>query len=466
MLQDPAPRAPMWPLHSGRAVDDDGSRLPLVEETGWEHCSGQAVAAAPRPPLPSWRRAAAFAASLPLLLGGAALVLSTGHSQAPQGRPSSTLTLFGNAPCAASCNTAVNHHILSRRSGKCLGWGSIVIRPEQCSIGDKQQLWSYRKDHHIHIPDGRCLDEGGDSVHVWSCSTKGAMEKNQHWSYDASTGQIRHVAKEELCLSSSFGTDHLDMKPCDAAKEEQQWSLHADEWPQYEASGAPTVVGQLRHWHGICLDAGGHTHMWPCNPSNVHQHWQHDPSTGQIKTSDDKCLDDIAPALIYPCNASLPGQRWTLEQASGQLKGHHGKCLTAPQPGTTGSWAVMKACNTESRNQQWNLDGLAPSSSYGDVQLMVIAAVVALFVGLSGFAAFSLYQRKQAAARPEPLVAEPEAAAAKAAEEAAVPAGSPAGDGNEEPSGHAAPQAAEPAPNTEAPSGAQGEEAEEGLHSV
>merc|ERR1712072_25402 len=96
----------------------------------------------------------------------------------------------------------------------------------------------------IKARHGKCLDASqrnktGGKVHMWNCNRN---NKNQHWVYDARTGQIK-------------------------AK------------------------------HGKCLDAsqrnrtGGKVHMWNCNTRNKNQMWHYDHRTGRIKAKHGKCLD-------------------------------------------------------------------------------------------------------------------------------------------------------------------------------
>jgi len=111
------------------------------------------------------------------------------------------------------------HHIRTKKGGKCLDWGAVVVKIIDCHDSKRQQLWTYAITHQIKAADGRCLDYGGAFPHVWTCGTD-----NQRWAQDTQTGQLRSMRNNNLCLEAgTLSNSAVSMRPCEANNAFQQW---------------------------------------------------------------------------------------------------------------------------------------------------------------------------------------------------------------------------------------------------
>lgn len=300
------------------------------------------------------------------------------------------------------CDLVSGHHIKSRHSGRCLDWGDVIIQSRNCDISSSEQMWVYNSSQHIHIPDGRCLDDGGSEVHIWPCAIFGDIADNQHWKYNPNTGQIAHVASVQLCLEESPTNTSVYMRPCDAFNPDQQWNLRS------VATSPPTpiAVGQIQHRHGMCLDAGGTIHMWSCDTSNKNQDWTYDPYTRQIRSFNGGCLDAGNIDALRRCDAKDPNQQWRLHTHTGHLEMINGNCLDAQEPNKTGTAVFLQACDDEDTDQEWNLQGLTePSPTHSAMPL--VKTVIAILSCLALCAALFLlvavfWKRAVAKVNPTP----------------------------------------------------------------
>jgi len=120
------------------------------------------------------------------------------------------------------------HKIISRRTGKCLDSTDVIVMLRDCDKSNDKQLWE-QSESHVHLRDGRCLDAGGDNVHIWKCSKSGSVAENQLWKFDEETGQLRHAINKDLCLQASLSADSVSVMPCIVTNEDQLWKFQAHE---------------------------------------------------------------------------------------------------------------------------------------------------------------------------------------------------------------------------------------------
>jgi len=127
----------------------------------------------------------------------------------------------------------------------------------------KQPIYQIKAKHGVCLDASQRSNNGG-KVHMWACDTN---NKNQQWTYSASTGQIK--ASYGVCLDASERSKNggkVHMWACNTNNQNQQWT--------YSAS-----TGQIKARHGLCLDAsqrsanGGTMHMWSCDTNNKNQQW-------------------------------------------------------------------------------------------------------------------------------------------------------------------------------------------------
>jgi len=299
-----------------------------------------------------------FSVGVVLTLLSLAVLAATGASRLPphlllrvRGGPLALLGLVEEVPCEEACMAwrrrgTQGHRIRNERSGRCLDWNEVIVKSKLCTPSGTGQVWKYEVTDHIQA-DSRCLDAGGSRVHVWTCADDGAVGEHQRWHYDVNTGQIRSKATSEMCLEDSSVGQNVSMRPCNASLETQHWSMHS-----------LARHGQLKHQHGLCLDAGGsRSHMWHCDTANKMQHWTWHPS-GPLMIPKGGCLDGSSLRELRPCDGGAETQRWSPDFRTGLVRLENGSCLAAVAPGAQGSSVRMEACDPRSRRQQWLLSGL------------------------------------------------------------------------------------------------------------
>jgi len=372
---------------------------------------------------------------------------------------------------------AEGHHLMTLATNECLDWSDIIITSEPCDPKSQNQKWLFepRKLSHIETLDGRCLDDGGAQVHVWTCS-QGAVATMQHWAFDATCNAIKNASNFCLEANPNMGTVHV--KKCDSTNGNQAWNikkpgeLTSTQAPvttvaptttekaaaavtqaattkapaettkkastEATASPAPTeepkATGgddaaktgkdgggedgsekktpatkpeakepesppppsatatedikpmQIKQAKGLCLDAGGKTHMWECAEENENQNWLHDPSTGTIKSTKKECLDATSPTLRAACKPGDTNQQWTVDAYTGQIQSRSGKCLDATSPDNQGSGIALKACDHDSREQQWSVkekgvkEGPVPAPSPETLDIVIILVIPVLIL--------------------------------------------------------------------------------------
>lgn len=169
-----------------------------------------------------------------------------------------------------------------------------------------------------------CLDAyeawDGGRVHVWTCN---AGEKNQLWSLDASTNQLRHQTHQGFCLDADLagnnGAGVIQLWGCHLNNNNQVWRVQdsiAQGVTLSSTSGGntflqpttqDTVIGvasstaSTQHWfwnantkrfvskyYNQCLDAyeawdGGRVHTYACISTEANQNWSYDASTQLVK---------------------------------------------------------------------------------------------------------------------------------------------------------------------------------------
>jgi hypothetical protein len=240
----------------------------------------------------------------------------------------------------------------------------MIVKSVTCNETPKQH-WTYNTVHEIKSSDNRCLDMGGEKVHVWACNLNGSdIRKNQNWVYDLVSHQIKHATEHDICLQDSSGPGEVAMKPCSQDIQDQKWVLKiSSTLDSPSASGQSHSSGtganlagepfkiQLREG-SLCLDDA--SELRACSSALPGQRWNLESGSGQLRSRDGHCL--AADEIIIPqvCSDS-PHQEWIFNNTMGLLQAKSGTCLAAPKDASNGSTVTMKACNESSRVQQWRV---------------------------------------------------------------------------------------------------------------
>mmetsp|Transcript_104468 Transcript_104468/g.207516 ORF Transcript_104468/g.207516 Transcript_104468/m.207516 type:complete len:559 (+) Transcript_104468:111-1787(+) len=300
-------------------------------------------------------------------------------------------------PCVG-CRQTVDHRIKSRSSGRCLDWGNLIIANLFCDPAKKSQLWSYETQR-IQIPDGRCLDDGGSTVHIWQCKNDGQVARNQHWTYHPNTGQVSQLGKMQLCLQESPVNTTVFMKPCDPTNLHQRWNVKSAE---SRPIILPVQPGQVRLKVGNCLDFGGSVHTWNCSTENANQEWAYDAKTLHIQGHNGKCLNSQNIKYLQRCEVSSQDQMWLLDKDTGQIRTYTGNCLQAQDLTAAGSWVFLQDCDPSIAQQQWVIEGLTMSPvtvmarSQTPVAYIVLAGAGVLgFISCVSLAVLLVMHRRQ-----------------------------------------------------------------------
>mmetsp|Transcript_78313 Transcript_78313/g.155152 ORF Transcript_78313/g.155152 Transcript_78313/m.155152 type:complete len:366 (+) Transcript_78313:62-1159(+) len=280
---------------------------------------------------------------------------------------------FGDTvvPIEFAASSSPGTHIVAEKSERCLDWSGIIVKSVVCSETPKQH-WTYNTVHEIKTSGNRCLDMGGEKVHVWECNvTDKAIDQHQHWVYDLVSHQIKHHHKKDICLQDSKGEGEVNMKSCSPDAEDQKWELKISstlDSPSDSGKGQSSGAGgklagspvQIRLKEGdLCLDA---SELRTCNNAIPGQRWT--LASGQFKSPNGCCLAANKANVTQACSEK-PEQEWIFNDTKGLLRAKSGTCLAAPEDAPNGSEVVtMKACDESSKAQQWQitpLDGAALS---------------------------------------------------------------------------------------------------------
>lgn len=226
--------------------------------------------------------------------------------------------------------------------------------------------WVYDSASHLvkSKNSNYCLDAyeawDGGRVHVWTCNS---AEKNQMWSLDTSTNQLRHLTHSGFCLdadlSGNSGAGVLQLYGCHLANNNQVWrvvdsiargvtlrSVSGSNAYLQPVPAQDTVVGvaknaasaqQLWFWnpntkkfvskyYNTCLDAyeawnGGRVHTYGCIDSEANQNWSYDASAQLVRhvkhTGFCLAFNNLTDKLLQlkSCNANDATQQIKVETA-------------------------------------------------------------------------------------------------------------------------------------------------------
>jgi len=250
---------------------------------------------------------------------------------------------------------------LSARGGSKNGGG---LQLEECTRGDPTQRWIQERNA---LRNEICLDSPSDDmVHMWKCYYHNA----QRWSYDPSTGLLRHQRGE--CLEASGAASTIHLSACDKHNERQRWSIGRKAPPtltlisQYASAvsvASAPVIGLLKLQDASsCLDSprlkGSLASMRACDGYNLNQHWAYDPDTGLIQDQFGTCLESPEKGSssnlvqMWTCNRTNPNQQWSYNAEAGRIKSRARACLGAV--GSSGGSKVQTMpCAAENPNQRW-----------------------------------------------------------------------------------------------------------------
>jgi hypothetical protein len=253
--------------------------------------------------------------------------------------------------------------IQGQRSGRCLDWSNIIVKSVTCNQAPKQQ-WTYNTVHEIKSSDNRCLDMGGEKVHIWNCDlAEGDVRKNQNWVYDLVSHQIKHLSEPDLCLQDGSGPGEVTMKPCSQDVQDQKWLLKISstlDSPSDSGQGQSSDVAEnlagapfkIQSQEGsLCLDDA--SQLRTCSGALPGQQWTLESGPGHLRSRDGHCL--AADKIIIPqvCSDS-PHQEWIFNN-NGLIQAKSGTCLAAPVGASNGSTATMMACDESSNVQKWRV---------------------------------------------------------------------------------------------------------------
>mmetsp|Transcript_51790 Transcript_51790/g.110797 ORF Transcript_51790/g.110797 Transcript_51790/m.110797 type:complete len:671 (-) Transcript_51790:74-2086(-) len=194
--------------------------------------------------------------------------------------PGGDLRLVKNVTSADHCCS------LCRREPNCSSWtwgkASAGISASICYL--KDQVEFRRKPNkalvsglpgldaatfEINSRDGVCLDVVGDQVRMEACAS--SSEESHRWSYDRSTGQLRHEnGTKRTCVDASRASKKggdLRARSCLTGAASQQWVY----WES---------TGLIMNKQGVCLDAperqksGSRVVTKPCHTQSPSQRWR------------------------------------------------------------------------------------------------------------------------------------------------------------------------------------------------
>lgn len=210
--------------------------------------------------------------------------------------------------------------------------GDLHLWP--CNLSNVNQVFTVHEvDQRIRVHGDRCLDAGG-SVHVWKCN---ATNPSQNWT----------VAS----------LDDLDMdSPCDVSYSEVEPGLGAktsagSEEMHHASSKSLEGLVQIKHSHGLCLDAqGADIRAARCNNSNPSQQWS--LSGGEIMLSSFICLGASKTVWVGRCEMTIKTERLSYNHSIGEIYNDAGLCLASLQ---NGSHLTMKECDRGAESQRWSL---------------------------------------------------------------------------------------------------------------
>mmetsp|Transcript_52425 Transcript_52425/g.121900 ORF Transcript_52425/g.121900 Transcript_52425/m.121900 type:complete len:363 (+) Transcript_52425:82-1170(+) len=324
-------------------------------------------------------RAAAAAGVMLVAVVGTVLLARPPSSSKPSKDRSGSLGAGHSMSAVAVTDTVYEgHHIVSVTKKLCMtrsndNKGSFVSTAT-CNVRDEHQKWVYKRtEGKILTPQGQCMDDGGDFVHIWDCSIDGPIRENQHWIVNEGK-YIVNARDEKLCLHA-VSNAKVDFVPCDGSPDlEWKIAMGPDSDGVHSMDNVPTqppLQGkQLIRQGGFCLDGSeGQLHVWSCADVGPFIIWEQVPHTMQLKNQNGYCLDASSVTLQEICNEDSKSQQWNMNQQTGHLYNTNGgfRCLAAPLPVHNDEVVRLKDCDPLSLDLKWKLQ--APVQPYWEEQV-------------------------------------------------------------------------------------------------
>eukprot|EP00419_Tripos_fusus_P054883 CAMPEP_0172807914 /NCGR_PEP_ID=MMETSP1075-20121228/7331_1 /TAXON_ID=2916 /ORGANISM="Ceratium fusus, Strain PA161109" /LENGTH=771 /DNA_ID=CAMNT_0013646971 /DNA_START=70 /DNA_END=2386 /DNA_ORIENTATION=+ len=128
------------------------------------------------------------------------------------------------------------------QKGRCMDWADSIIKTPTCDESSDRQRFEYDVDdlEQVTTLEGKCMDAGGDFVHIWDCAPKDAnWHKNQQWAYNPN---LEHITTKDgvHCLEVNDDGGAIGKKPCLSDEVKQKWTLQKSPSEQ-----APTVAPNI-----------------------------------------------------------------------------------------------------------------------------------------------------------------------------------------------------------------------------
>jgi hypothetical protein len=125
--------------------------------------------------------------------------------------------------------------------------------------------------HDLCVDDGGGRKSGQTQFHLWTCDKN---NENQHFTYDATTQQIRNPNKDNLCVDDGGGTargqTRFHLWTCDPNNVNQKFVYDPN-----------TKMFNNPQKNNLCMDDGGGTalgqtkfHLWTCDTNNANQKFE------------------------------------------------------------------------------------------------------------------------------------------------------------------------------------------------
>lgn len=198
-----------------------------------------------------------------------------------------------------------------------------------------------------------CLDGyepwNGGRVHVWQCSS---TEKNQRWTYDPSTGQLKHATYTNYCLDFDVSANLLHLWSCISGNDNQVWRMVSAAAKGVRITAKDSSVVQFLSRDQIVVSA---------NANRDDQSWFWNGAKGTfVSKSSGLCLDADQPydggrVHTWDCISGENNQKWSY--ANGYVKhAVHGLCLGYKS--SSDKSLVLKTCSTSDTTQNFTLQNL------------------------------------------------------------------------------------------------------------
>ncbi|KAG3166071.1 hypothetical protein PI124_g4086 [Phytophthora idaei] len=248
-------------------------------------------------------------------------------------------------------------------SGKSTDW---LVQEQQVWFFDSatQQVRSKSSD--------RCLDAyqgwNGGIVHVYRCMDS---EVNQKWTFESSTGKLKHVKHQGFCLDTDPAQGNkLQLYGCSPNNPNHQWGVMdpndiSDGWTFSDGSVRFYTMESSKAFAQLVRNDDGIVHVYACNANEVNQRWDLDTATNQLKhlTHNGFCLDADLSAnngagklQLWGCHLNNNNQVWRMIPATAIAATVHGSSVSNAFLQPASQDKVVGAASTGKWEQHWVWD--------------------------------------------------------------------------------------------------------------